>query len=208
MLFDCIQRIRHAKGFGVHSPFAFNFITNVIYSKHWYYAFIDIENVLLRNNIDFYSHKLHHLSYRLIQYFKPDNILEIGSSNDVNSLFISCGSSATPHDCIEKDYTKRTLINKLLTELGHEINFCDIIDTSKKYDSIFINIDTEIIEKELLFDISHKDAFWVVSGIKSKMSKQFWKSIVQDDRVSVSFDIKDIGIVLLDTTYKKRNYLV
>ena len=37
------QRFWRSKGFGVHSPFAFYFITNVMRQKYHYYAYESIE---------------------------------------------------------------------------------------------------------------------------------------------------------------------
>ena len=34
-----LARFRHRKGYGVHSPFAFRFITDVIYESHPYYGY-------------------------------------------------------------------------------------------------------------------------------------------------------------------------
>ena len=39
--FRLIQRIRHAYGFSVHSPFAFDLILNTIHSPHSYYIYDD-----------------------------------------------------------------------------------------------------------------------------------------------------------------------
>ena len=33
------------KGFGIHSPFVFNFVVNVLNEKNGYYAYSEIENV-------------------------------------------------------------------------------------------------------------------------------------------------------------------
>ncbi len=208
MIFDWIQRIRHAKGYGVHSPFAFNFITNVVYNKYWYYAFNDLECVLLNNHIYVVSSRLNHLSYRLIQYFKPKSVLDLGSGNGINTLYICHSEYVESCDCFEKDPEKVSLAEKILGDIDKDINFVDVLKSNKRYDSIFINIEECEVNKEKLFELSNKDTFWVVYGIKSKESKMFWKSLVKDERVIISFDIRDIGIVLLDETFNKRNYLI
>lgn len=41
-----LARVRHRKGYGVHSPFAFDFITNVVYNRERYYAYEQIDKGL------------------------------------------------------------------------------------------------------------------------------------------------------------------
>lgn len=40
-----IRRLRHRRGFGVHSPFAFNLITKVIEENFMYYSYAEIEQI-------------------------------------------------------------------------------------------------------------------------------------------------------------------
>lgn len=41
-----INRYRHGKGFGVHSPFAFHFITTILNCKYSYYGYSEIEEAI------------------------------------------------------------------------------------------------------------------------------------------------------------------
>lgn len=41
-----LARVRHRRGYGVHSPFAFDFITNVVYNRERYYAYEQIDKGL------------------------------------------------------------------------------------------------------------------------------------------------------------------
>ncbi len=87
LLYRCI---RYRKGFGVHSPFVFNLITKVIEEKCSYYSFYDIE--LLRKQLlqtrsigeivkrESIRAKHGALLFRLTNYFKSKNILQIGTT--------------------------------------------------------------------------------------------------------------------------------
>ena len=84
------RHVRYTKGFGVHSPYAFSLITQVINEKMYYYAYDDIrrlrkysaerrfkiKRITLKKKIP--SKKLF-LIYRLVNNFNPKNILQIGS---------------------------------------------------------------------------------------------------------------------------------
>ena len=41
-----LSRIRKRKGYGVHSPFAFDLVTNVLYNKEKYYAYEEMDRGL------------------------------------------------------------------------------------------------------------------------------------------------------------------
>lgn len=44
-----LKRLRHRKGYGVHSPFAYDFLRDVVYEKNHYYAYEDIDKRLKGN---------------------------------------------------------------------------------------------------------------------------------------------------------------
>lgn len=185
MLLNSIRRKIQSKGHGIHSPFAFEFITKIIYSDYDYYAFSDIKKLLAEAKREPYNERLHHLSYRLIQYFKPNRTLEINPENNINSLYISHSRKEMILHNLEKD-----------------------ADNKQKYDAIFIysiNGETDI---DLLLSISEKNSFWLLSGINSGTGKHIWRKIVKDSRVQFTFDMKDIGIVVLREDFLKSHYLI
>ena len=105
--FRLIQRVRHAYGFSVHSPFAFELIKDTIHTPHSYYIYQEnrrtIEQLGLTKQADIkYAESL----FRLVNRFNAKNILEIGSGIGVNTLYISNHSKQTTIVCIEKDDEK------------------------------------------------------------------------------------------------------
>lgn len=208
MIFNWIQRFRHSKGYGVHSPFAFDFITNVVYEKHWYYAFTDLEYLLLSNGIDIHNYNFYHLSYRLITFFKPKTVLEMGFNNVVNTLFICHPDKELLCYSLGNDHQTEVLSTKLLAGIGRRAQFLNQLDKDIKVDSIFLDIKQDSFDVEEMLLRSNGDAFWVIQGIDTRLGRRLWKSIVRDSRVSITFDSKDVGIVLLNKSYKKQNYLI
>ena len=75
-----IRKIRHRKGYGVHSPFAYGLITKVIEEKSGYYAYKQIEDLhrTLHDRQNFNKRKCR-LLFRLANRFKPRCIIECGS---------------------------------------------------------------------------------------------------------------------------------
>ena len=63
-----IRRKLTAKGHGVHSPFAFYFITKILGDKLIYNHFSDIENRLLKDGIDLSSKKKYRLFFKIVNF--------------------------------------------------------------------------------------------------------------------------------------------
>ena len=97
------------KGYGVHSPFVFDLITNVIEDRCGYYSYHDIALIRkqLTQNNTFIHYKGKRLKvkqavrrygislkegeflFRLTNYFKPRTILAIGSSLGLTPLYLT-----------------------------------------------------------------------------------------------------------------------
>lgn len=67
------------KGFGIHSPFVFDFVVNVLNEKNGYYAYSEIENVSSSSK----QTKYLKLLYRIINYYRVRNILIVGNDGGV-----------------------------------------------------------------------------------------------------------------------------
>jgi len=108
------RKIRYRKGYGVHSPFAFNFITNVIEEKLPYYIFADIEKqrvelLACKEMVEFVSpkgnlkkktvaeitsqetqsNKYGALLFRLVNFLQCKSVLQIGASTGIMSLYLA-----------------------------------------------------------------------------------------------------------------------
>jgi len=112
----------NGKGHGTHSPFVFNFINKVLNDKREYDCYVEIETRRrqLRNNHalieveDFGAgssviktnrrvikdiagsslkpKKYAQLLYRMVQYYQPATIVELGTSLGITSAYLSCGN--------------------------------------------------------------------------------------------------------------------
>lgn len=96
-LFTSFNRYKRSKGFGVHSPFAFYFILNILRERLPYYAYANIE---LRRNmaLNLSAHISRHrrvisiknakMLFRIACYFNPKTILQIGTTYGVSTTAI------------------------------------------------------------------------------------------------------------------------
>ena len=97
-------RWRRSRGFGVHSPFAYNFITKVLREKDAeYYAYAEIAAFCPRArragfNEIFAGKDMSipeaHLLFRILCHFNPTEIIEIGHGHEVTNVILE---RSVPH---------------------------------------------------------------------------------------------------------------
>jgi hypothetical protein len=212
LLVRWLQRMKQSRGHGIHSPFAYDMITNVLRSPYSYYAFQDIEKVLTEYGLDTnLITDFNHLSYRLVHHFKAKTILEINSGKGVNTLFLTASSADIHCTCLEVDVEEVAIAKGLQKKSGMN---CEVIPMlpagdKKRYDAIFVNLkEKNQISIDTLMVHSHENSFWVFYPLNNNSGKQFWRNIVKDERISITFDRKDAGIAFLRFAYHKMHYLV
>ena len=113
---------KNSRGHGMHSPFVFDFIKNVLQDKNKYNCYEQIEGVrnkLLRNKEfievedfgaraskikssyrrikDIAAHSLKQakygkLLYRIVNYYRPKNIVELGTSLGITTAYLANGN--------------------------------------------------------------------------------------------------------------------
>lgn len=100
------RRYRTSRGFGVHSPFAFEFITRVLRDREaYYYAYPEIDALCgkthrdtLLDNMVFscsdYERQEARMLFRMLCRFNPKQVIEIGGGNEVSRIIIE---RAIPH---------------------------------------------------------------------------------------------------------------
>jgi predicted O-methyltransferase YrrM len=120
---------KHTKGFNVHSPFMYHFINGIIYEKHPYYVFSDIEKIkrkLLQNkntvhyfnpqkekseqiSIASYAEKYlqptkyDRLLFRTAHCMQAKNIIETGTMFGITSMYLAAVSSAAKCTSFEEN---------------------------------------------------------------------------------------------------------
>ena len=224
--------IRYRKGFGVHSPFVFNLITKVIEEKCSYYSFYDIE--LLRKQLLFREGEINYpdrqnkgkrktLLFRLTNYFKSKNILQIGTTMGLSTLYLT--SYATGLKCIALENVPEfaTTARQAFAKEGRNPvdlrigNYKDLLPQAlndiNSLDFVFFNTLYEQHNNLWLFNecmkYAHNDTVFVFEGIKaSRKMRELWEEICACPEVTVTLDLYSLGIVLFNKKLHKRDYIV
>ncbi len=211
--FRFINSIRHASGFGVHSPFAFNLISDTIYCPHSYYIYDEnrsrLNKVGLLKQADV---KYAELLFRLTNKFNSKSILEIGSDCGINTLYIRATSEQTAILCVESDDKKIETARKLLSNKSAQIVFSEILPTElENYDAVFWNLALYPIQREdtihSIKNSINEGGFIVLKHINSnKQNREVWKKMINTDSLTMSFDLGSIGICFCNLSLPKLNY--
>ena len=238
---------RHKRGYGVHSPFAFDLITNVIEERHPYYVFQKIESLrkkLVKDRKELFvtdfgtgesgKRKVAHIAtkslskkryaqllFRLVRTFKPNTIIELGTSLGITTAYLaSVDSKATVYSfegCPQiAQIAQQVLSSCALQNVNIIVGNIDI--TLAKHlanlDSLdFVLFDANHTKEATLryFNLClsrvHEKTVFVFDDIHySREMEDAWTVILSHSQVTVTFDLFTLGIVFFDMKLTKHNY--
>lgn len=211
-VFKELLRKWRAKGHGVHSPFAYRLITNVIHCPYSYYAYSDVAQHLSKNNINPEEiSEFHRLSFRLTHHFKSKTILEIGSAKGINTLFLLKAQPSASIFSIENSSENISTVKTILKNSSESVHFFSEIKSvhNRLFDAVFVDFNSDLsFDETTLFSLSHEKTFWVFNNARNKSVKPFTNNIVKDKRVRVVFDLKQTLVLFLNPDYHKTIYYI
>lgn len=188
-----LKRFRHRRGYGVHSPFAFDFITNVVYERTAYYAYGEIEQpthstqkVRAKRRC---SKKVARLIFRIANRVQPQQILYLTSDAFVPHYLRAVSTAAKCIDLTPADAMWPARIDFLL------IDASNVHDVKRTFQRAADKMDEHSV--------------CVVVGIyRSGEMKRAWKEMLNDTRVGITFDLYDAGVLFFDHSKLKQHYVV
>lgn len=234
-------------GFGVHSPFIFNFTRFVLYERHHFYSFETIEkirSVLIKdkrmlNVIDYgtgtarkrtvadiakkslKSPKQAQLFFRIANYMKVKNVLELGTSFGLTTAYLA--SSSKNINCVslegcpetaqvaQNNFDKLEIKNIKLITGNIDDTLAQVLIESEPLDLIFIDANhrNEAVFRyfEQCLSKVHKETILIVDDVYwSSDMEQAWNLIKMHPHVSSTIDIFQMGIVFFNSDLHKKHY--
>ncbi len=246
-----LLKANNSKGHGTHSPFLFDFITKVLNDKKQYSIYQNIEDLrkqLLTNNTileveDFgagsktkltkqrrikdiaatslKTKKFAQLLFKIVQYYQPNTILELGTSLGTTSAYLASGKkdakvitmegSSAIAAIAKENFKKLSLQNIQIIEgnfdetLSNSLEQLHIIDvafldgnhryepTVRYFNSILPKLNKQSI---VILD----DIHW------SEEMELAWNEIKNNKSVTLSIDLFTIGIVLFKDEFKVKQH--
>ena len=238
---------------GVQSPFVFNLVTKCFYDKKNYseYSILkNYRNTLLQNKefitvTDFgagsrvfksniraihkiaenagISQKRAQLLFRLVKYFQPETVLEIGTSLGLASSAIALGNPKATitslEGCPETLRIAQELFEKFNLKNTHFINtkFEDYLEASKLSEAKYalIYFDGHHSKQATLEYFNHllptisNDTIWIFDDIHwSAGMEEAWDIIKNHPNVTVTIDTFQWGLVFFRKEQAKEHFII
>lgn len=210
-----VRKIRHRKGFGVHSPFAYNFITGVIDEKLPYYAYHRMVNLYKKCDLPF---KVATLLFRVVNYFHSRNIVEIGCDGGLSilpclvvdsrnhSYSLSTEEKATSAQHWLASFKGCAVRSSFMTEFQQ-------IPTDEAYDMVILNEIPVGIDNETLIQwiLSHttENAVIYARGVRmGQKLESLWDDLCDSEDIQVTMDLYDYGLAMRRPRFFKQHYIV
>lgn len=238
---------------GVHSPFVYDLLMNVIYVKADYYSFKNIEKIreqLLDSNKEILfadlgaggkkiksskkkiksiakqsakSPKYAQLLFRLVNYFQPSEILELGTSLGISTAYLASANKHTKVSTIEgsteaahiaqENFEQLQLKNieqivgnfdDVLPKIMHDYQYIDFVffDGNHRKQAT-INYFNSCLEK------AHSNTVFVFDDINwSDEMIRAWNEIKENNKVTVTIDLFFMGLVFFKQGQAKQHFVI
>lgn len=239
---------------GVHSPFVFNLVRNCFYNKTNYPEYRVLENYrnsLLQNKntievTDFgagsrvfksntravnqiaknagISAERAKLLFRIVHYFQPKSILEIGTSLGLATSALALGNPNSYILSLEGCLNTLSVAESLFDEKFFDFNF-EFVNTEFSYLLKSYNKQTQTFNLiyfdgnhskqatleyfELLLPTIDNETVWIFDDIHwSQEMEEAWEIIKQNPKVTVTIDTFQWGFVFFRNEQVKEDFIV
>lgn len=241
----------NGKGHGMHSPFVFQFIIKILNDRKKYDSYETVENLrrqLLKDSRMFVvedfgagsaflrkhqrsiksiarnaakSKKYGQLLYRIIKYYQPQTILELGTSLGITTSYLSLAKPDAKLITMEgareiasvarQSFDKLSIKNVELIEGNFDLMLPGLLERTPVIDLAFIDGNhrqepTERYFNQLLPKM-HNESILVFDDIHwSREMEQVWKTIRDHPSVHCTIDLFFIGIVFFRDEFKGKQH--
>ncbi len=245
------NRLKAGDEHDIHSPFVYDLYTNVITAKSTYYAFEKIESIrakmlLSEENIPVHdfgtggeekNQRILSLNYitknfvkpkeeaqllfRLVNFFRPENILELGTSLGITTLYLAMPDSKSKLVTVEgcpnvsavagKNFKRCGMGN--ITQVTGEFSksLPQALSHFKKIDFAYFDgnhrKDATLSYFNSCLPFHHHDSVFVFDDIYwSKEMSMAWNEIRNHPAVTLSIDLYRLGIILFRDSLPKQHF--
>jgi len=187
-----LRRFRHRRGYGIHSPFAFQLVTGVIYEKAPYYAYRELAEA--RKHLpQALSERNDRLLLRLINHHRAKTCVVAGRHTALTRRYLQAG--CRPCRILALDDPDPAALRRLLRETGGTEMLCLL--GCPDWPALFRAALPHCTSRTLV----------VAEGIH-RWHKGSWKEVENDPAVRVTFDLYELGLAYFHRHLPKQSYLI
>lgn len=239
------------KGHGIHSPFVFEFINKILNDRKKYPVYKEVEMLrkkLLADKTllsieDFGAgssssksnrrtvasiaknavkpKKFGQLLYRMVQYYKPDTIIELGTSLGITTCYLASDNSSAKIITLEgaeailqvatKNFHLLKLKNIELIKGNFDVTLQSILTDESSIDFVFIDGNHRYAPTISYFNQllckSNSSTIFVFDDIHwSREMEQAWNEIKNNSSVTCTIDLFFIGLVFFKKEIKEKQH--
>lgn len=201
---DWINRQRHNRGFGIQSPSAFFFITQVLKERLPYYAYPTIDKLTGSNRKHFRE------LFRITNYHKPVNCISVGSAAAACAMILARPSArhfAVAPIGLNDDI--RVLLNEKGCHIAEKAEqFPAIVDRAGEIGILYVDAtDGADVFIHAALPRTNNNSVIIVDGInRSKTIREWWQQLVSDSATVVTYDMFSYGLLFFDKEKRKQHY--
>lgn len=241
-------RLRAADAHDIHSPFVFDLFNNVIKDETPFYGFELIESLRSRHLLDIRtinitdygtgnnkrqericniarksvkSKKFAQLLFRLVNKFNPENILELGTSLGITTLYLSLPKKdskiITLEGCPEvaalaiNNFNKLKRTNIELICGDFKLTLPKALKNFSQLDMVFFDgnhrRDATLSYFYQCLNLATESSVFIFDDIHwSREMEQAWEEIKKHNSVSLTIDLYQLGIVFFQKGLAKQHF--
>jgi predicted O-methyltransferase YrrM len=237
----------------LQAPFIFDLYSNIIKEEKKYYIFDEIETLrsnLLNDErtlevrdfgagsriskvkkksikeiaqISLSSRKVSRLLFRLVNYYKPDSIIELGTSLGINTLYLASYSNSVPVFTFEGcnniaqvakgNFQAMGKKNITIIEGNIDKTFPEFLKQRSNISFIYIDANHQYEATLRYFNLakekSNEHTILVFDDINwSQGMNKAWTEICNDSSVGMSIDLFTTGIIFFKKFLLKQHYVL
>ena len=210
---ELINRLRHNRGFGVQSPSAFYFVTQVLKEKLPYYAYDSIDKISQIS--DTHSRKYCRRLFRVVNFLHPKSIIVIGSARGAALCSLAAACPSASLHTIDKETKLAREAKETLQHTGCIVHTGDEAKLAKELllksgDNKLIYIgDSEQYAQIAQVAIAHATRNTIIiveQPHKEREKEAWWEQAVLNRATRVTYDLYSAGILFFDDEKQKQHY--
>ncbi|MDO5074644.1 MAG: hypothetical protein Q4D66_02005 [Bacteroidales bacterium] len=192
-IWQWIRRFRHRCGYGIHSPFAFQWVTGVAYCREAYYAY-DTLSEQRESLVGQLSEKDDQLLFRIANHQGAQRILIVGKDTERTMAYLQAAR-------------RQAAIVQLpvLDDLSEAFVHYDMVVVTSPVEAALPSLATFMAQPTS----PTQSGVLVLCGIYlSAESRQIWQQLQMSEATTICFDLYRLGVIYLRPALNKQNYLL